>query len=47
MKDATGWELKVAPNLEITPKPTASELAALRDLHARPAAAHNGATSAE
>lgn len=38
VKGATGWELKVAPNLEITPKPTASELAALCDLPARTAA---------
>jgi glutaconate CoA-transferase subunit B len=38
VKAATGWQLKVAPKLEITPEPTASELAALRDLHARTAA---------
>jgi glutaconate CoA-transferase subunit B len=43
---ATGWELKVATNLEETPPPTSAELAALRDLHARTAAAH-GAASAE
>jgi len=45
--DATGWELRVAANLEITPKPTVSELAALRDLHARTAAAHGNAAGAE
>ena len=44
---ATGWQLKVAPKLETTPKPTASELAALRGLHTRTAAAHGSAASAE
>jgi glutaconate CoA-transferase subunit A len=43
----TGWELRVAPNLEITPQPTASELTALRDLQARTAAAHGGAAGVE
>ena len=47
VKAATGWALKVAPHLDITPKPAAAELAALRDLHARTAAAHGGAASAE
>lgn len=37
---ATGWELKVADVLQQTPEPTAAELAALRDLHARTAEAH-------
>jgi glutaconate CoA-transferase subunit B len=37
---ATGWDLKIAEHLEETPEPTAIELAALRDLHARTAAAH-------
>lgn len=40
VKAATGWPLKVAPKPEITPEPTMSELAALRALHARTAAAH-------
>ncbi|HYZ16138.1 MAG TPA: CoA-transferase subunit beta [Candidatus Acidoferrum sp.] len=40
VRKATGWELKVAPNVETTPAPTAAELAALRDLHARTKAAH-------
>jgi hypothetical protein len=35
----TGWELRVAPSLDIAPKPTARELTALRDLQARTAAA--------
>jgi glutaconate CoA-transferase, subunit B len=39
-RKATGWELKVAPYVETTPAPTAQELAALRDLHARTKAAH-------
>jgi glutaconate CoA-transferase subunit B len=47
VKEATGWALKVAPNLEITPRPTARELTALRDLHARTAEAHGSAATAE
>ncbi len=42
---ATGWELKVALHLEITPEPTAAELAALRDLYARTEAAHGSAST--
>jgi len=47
VKAATGWALKVAPQLQVTPKPTSAELAALRDLHARTAAAHGSAASSE
>jgi glutaconate CoA-transferase subunit B len=47
VKEATGWALRVASNVEITPEPSAAELAALRDLHARTAAAHGVAASAE
>jgi glutaconate CoA-transferase subunit B len=47
VKAATGWALKVAPRLEITPKPTSAELGALRDLHARTAAAHGSSASSE
>src|SRR3984885_984984 len=47
VRNATGWELRVAPNLEVTPKPTVSELTALRDLQARTAAAHGRASGAE
>ena len=47
VRNATGWELCVAPNLQITPEPTASELTALRDLHARTAAAHGSAAGAQ
>ena len=44
---ATGWQLKVAPKLEVTPAPTACELSALRDLHARTTAAHGSADQGE
>ena len=37
---ATGWDLKVSDRVEVTPAPTLVELNALRDLHARTAAAH-------
>jgi len=37
---ATGWKLKLAPDLDLTAEPTDAELAALRDLHARTAKAH-------
>jgi glutaconate CoA-transferase subunit B len=40
VKDATGWDLKVAGKVDVTPAPTDAELAALRDLYARTAAAH-------
>jgi len=33
--EATGWELKIAPDLRRTPDPTAEELAALRELLSR------------
>jgi glutaconate CoA-transferase subunit B len=46
VRAATGWDLKVFPHLETTPPPTAVELAALRDLHARTDAAH-GSSIAE
>lgn len=37
---ATGWPLKIAEHLQVLEPPQASELAALRDLHARTRAAH-------
>ncbi len=40
--EATGWKLKVAPQVSTTPPPTASELKVLRDLQARTARAHAG-----
>ncbi len=33
-RDATGWDLRVAPDVGTTPPPATAELAALRDLHA-------------
>ena len=39
---ATGWPLKVAPNLAHTAPPSGTELAALRDLNQRTARAHAG-----
>jgi glutaconate CoA-transferase, subunit B len=47
VKAATGWQLKVADDLGATPKPTARELSALRELHARTVAAHGSASGAE
>jgi glutaconate CoA-transferase, subunit B len=38
-REATGWELRVADDLVTTEPPTEEELDALRDLHARTAAA--------
>ena len=45
VRSATGWDLKVAENLKETPEPMAFELTALRDLHARTAAAHGSGTA--
>ena len=44
---STGWDLKVATQLVHTVAPTAAELAALRELHARTAAAHGTAGVSE
>jgi glutaconate CoA-transferase subunit B len=41
---ATGWPLKVAPQMQTTPPPTETELSVLRDLNARTARAHAGQT---
>src|SRR6266700_2019095 len=40
IKAQTGWPVRFAGKLTETPKPTANELAVLRDLHARTARAH-------
>ena len=40
--DATGWPLKVAPEVKTTDPPTQNELAVLRDLQERTARAHAG-----
>lgn len=45
--EATSWKLKVAPDLAVTPRPTCTELNALRDLHARTASAHGTVASSE
>jgi glutaconate CoA-transferase subunit B len=37
----TGWDLKISPNLELTPAPTPEELSVLRDLEDRTAKAHS------
>jgi glutaconate CoA-transferase, subunit B len=44
---ATGWDLKVSPQLETTAVPSAHELAKLRDLHLRTSAAHAGGNHAQ
>ena len=40
--EATGWKLKVAPNVATTEPPTEVELAVLRDLNERTRIAHSG-----
>jgi glutaconate CoA-transferase subunit B len=40
--EATGWPLKVAPQVTTTGAPSDTELGVLRDLHARTARAHAG-----
>jgi len=40
--EATGWKLKVAAQVATTEPPSETELAVLRDLHARTARAHAG-----
>lgn len=46
VRSATSWPLQSAAQLSLTPAPTPAELAALRDLHARTAAAHGAASAA-
>jgi glutaconate CoA-transferase subunit B len=43
IKAQTGWPARFAATLTETPKPTANELAVLRELHARTARAHGTA----
>jgi glutaconate CoA-transferase, subunit B len=47
VKAMTGWDLRVAETLETTPVPTFAELTALRELHAKTAAAHGGSAATE
>jgi glutaconate CoA-transferase subunit B len=42
VQEATGWDLRIAPDLAITKPPTPEELAILRDLKERTAHAHAG-----
>jgi glutaconate CoA-transferase subunit B len=42
--EATGWPVRYAAKVGETPPPTAQELDALRELHARTARAHGGAS---
>ena len=44
-RQATGWELRVAEDLDTTEPPTAEELYILRDLRARTAAARKEAAA--
>jgi glutaconate CoA-transferase, subunit B len=46
VRESTGWPVRLAPQVEETPPPSAEELAALRDLNARTALAH-GVAAAE
>lgn len=41
-RNSCGWKVREAAQIDVTPAPSANELAALRDLHARTAAAHDG-----
>jgi glutaconate CoA-transferase, subunit B len=43
VREVTGWDLAVAPDLANIPPPTAAELTALRDLQARSTAPETGA----
>ena len=41
VRERTGWPVRFAATVEETPAPSAAELDALRDLHARTARAHH------
>ncbi len=47
VREATGWDVKISPDLKVTEIPDADALAALRDLQARTAKAHGQSTSSE
>ena len=47
VKAATGWDLRISPNLAMTREPTGPELAALRDLHEKTAKAHGTSAVSE
>ena len=42
IRQATGWPLAIADNIEVVASPTADELRVLRDLHKRTQIAHAG-----
>ncbi|MGY5617227.1 CoA-transferase subunit beta [Vibrio cincinnatiensis] len=42
VKESTGWDLRIAPELKVTPVPSAEELEVLRDLNLRTERAHKG-----
>ncbi|MCG3726039.1 CoA-transferase subunit beta [Vibrio cincinnatiensis] len=42
VKESTGWDLRIAPELKVTPAPSAEELEVLRDLNLRTERAHKG-----
>jgi glutaconate CoA-transferase subunit B len=44
IRERTGWPVRLVDDSEVTPAPTATELEVLRDLHARTARAHEGAS---
>ena len=47
VEEQTGWPVRFAQHVDETPPPTAMELEALRDLHARTAVAHGSAGGIE
>ncbi len=47
VRAATGWDLRVSPDLRVTERPSEQELAILRDLHARTAQAHGAAAGGD
>lgn len=47
VKDATGWPLKISPDLAVTQPPSPEALAALRSLQARTAEAHGRSAGQE
>ncbi|MCG3764739.1 CoA-transferase subunit beta [Vibrio cincinnatiensis] len=42
VKESTGWDLRIATELKVTPAPSAEELEVLRDLNLRTERAHKG-----
>lgn len=42
VRENTGWDIKISPDLKVTPLPTSNELEVLRDLNERTERAHRG-----